>query len=473
MNLRMSKVASTPTGAKADRHHLWYHYALVGYVLTLMSACKPTSRPERNADSSTQSAPVAYWLVNSKLTSSPDGGASYLVQGPTPIHLFPDWRVQSMPDTPIRFDGYLPESDVRHPRRDGGLMLYAHRRANLHIDSPRGPIIGRLHPGAFVSVGAARNDSVAIGGIGLENVKPHTVYVRRDALDFDVVREAPRPHLGKGRSKVTPLAFNFDDPLQGTRIVVEAMECYETWFPLEGNPSQSIGGIEITGASETRDRWKDQPRSYSSTAYCATRAISQHGSRLFLTDPQPGREIEVTEVPPDFLPVEILSPDPLLDALCSGGSVYWMVSDPSSPFCLECTFEQPIRRATVRAESDTGLMRCSSVGRARKTWSYSVAYQRSYANEPAHLHLERLPPFPGSQIPTSDYTLLGREGEALLVTPYRVPEQIVAFHPDQAERWYANEADCERNLLQVAEHLFKSPERSSAVGFHVSDSYGD
>ena len=464
-----------PCGTRLERcwflRWLGYLFAL-GYILTQLSACKAATRPERTADSDTVPAASAYWLVNTELTTTPDGGPSYLVQGPTPIDLFGDGHVLSKPGQPIRLDGYLPENNVRHPRRDGGLMLYANRSTDLHLDSPGGPIIGRLHRGAFVSVGRARGDSVTIGGIGLQKVRPRTVYVRRDALGFDVVRATPQLHVGKGRSKVAPLAFQFEDPQKGTRIVIEAMECYETWFPLNGNPSQNIAGVEITGVSDTHDRRIDQPRSYLSTAYCAMRTVSQHGSRLFLTEPQLGQEIEVTQAPADFLPVEMLYPDPLLHALHSGASVYWMVNDPSSPFCLQCTFNQATRKTTVRAESDIGRLRCSSVNSPR-TWNYSVAYRRSDRSGPARLHLERLPPLPASQIPTYDYTLLGSEGDALLVTPYRVPERTIAFHPDQAERWYLKQASCEAALLLVVEHLSQFPERSSAVGFHVSDSYWD
>jgi hypothetical protein len=49
-------------------------------------------------------------------------------------------------------EGFIPEAIRKTPADRRGLMLHGQRVSELHLDSPAGPVIGRIHPGAFVSV---------------------------------------------------------------------------------------------------------------------------------------------------------------------------------------------------------------------------------------------------------------------------------------------------------------------------------
>ena len=60
--------------------------------------------------------------------------------------------MRSLPGTAPSVDGYLPTSLLTAPKDGEGLALYAQRQADLHDQSGDGPVIGRVYPGAFVSV---------------------------------------------------------------------------------------------------------------------------------------------------------------------------------------------------------------------------------------------------------------------------------------------------------------------------------
>ncbi len=108
--------------------------------------------------------PVAYyWLRNATLLDRPQGAPTGTVRGPLLVAPHAEVRVRSVLGGAATIEGFLPSERLTTPADRSGLMLYAQRTTELHYPSPSGPVTGRLHPGAFVSVapgGDARSTGV-------------------------------------------------------------------------------------------------------------------------------------------------------------------------------------------------------------------------------------------------------------------------------------------------------------------------
>ena len=106
-----------------------------------------SSTPQAMAEPATH----AYWLRNSTLldeSAKPVG----TVRASQLVRIDAVSRARSLPGAAQVIDGYLPASLFIAPKDGEGLALYAQRQADLRDESGNGSVIGRIYPGAFVSV---------------------------------------------------------------------------------------------------------------------------------------------------------------------------------------------------------------------------------------------------------------------------------------------------------------------------------
>lgn len=107
------------------------------------------------------------------------------------MELLAGGKVRSLPGAAEPFEGYLPAEALTTPADRRGLMLHARRVVDLRLGAPDGEVVGRLHPGALVSVApdaAAGTWLVAVPRYTDANGGPLLAHVERDALGPE-----PRP----------------------------------------------------------------------------------------------------------------------------------------------------------------------------------------------------------------------------------------------------------------------------------------
>lgn len=98
-----------------------------------------------------------YWLHTVDAPGLVGGGDLLLVE------LLPEGRLRSVePGRP--FEGRLSPELATTPKWGRGLALYVQRAADLHYLRPDGPLVGRVLPGALVSLtGPLPRDGEAVG----------------------------------------------------------------------------------------------------------------------------------------------------------------------------------------------------------------------------------------------------------------------------------------------------------------------
>ena len=138
---------------------------LVWLCFALGIGCRGNRAPPAPPDTRPGEALRRYWLRDAELLDSPGGRAVRTVDAPILIELSQDGGVRKADGTGMWL-GYLPEALLQTPEPGHGLMLYAQRVGELHLDSPSGPVIGRLHPGAVVTVARDYARSVLVSNLG-------------------------------------------------------------------------------------------------------------------------------------------------------------------------------------------------------------------------------------------------------------------------------------------------------------------
>lgn len=165
-------------------------------LLTLMvallasSGCRSRPKPALLPDAGAVVYP-RYWLVNTPVLDRPGGKPVSTVAGPVLVELLPKGLVRTVAADGKQLEGYLPEELLREPGARRGLMLYAQQESELRWRGPHGPIMGRLHPGAFVSVVPEAEDHVRVGSLPFKSASDHregsqlVLYTTRRGLGVD------------------------------------------------------------------------------------------------------------------------------------------------------------------------------------------------------------------------------------------------------------------------------------------------
>lgn len=441
-----------------------------------MQRTRPWAPPTHDAGQ--EAALPRYWLGDTSLFDSPGGHEIWKVTAPVLVELFPDGRVRPASADSEAFIGYLPQGYWREARADRGLMLYAQKMLDVHIGRPDGPIMGRLHPGARVALQpyeayekpAARIElplGTAISG-------ERAFYVDRAGLSAEPKVADPRLPHGRGRSmRVYGLLACGEGSL---RFSFEDMYCEDIWFPADGGkPSQYVRGIEVI-CDFSLQLWPPSgwygPRDNFSL-HCPRRQVSRDGDALLLTGPdEPPRVVE--EVPKQFAPVTHTEPDPLEHRIARGGPVYWLILTQSGPVCEEWQFHPtPSVRGSHPGPQPAvaRLARVRAIKDDKDDWlsnEYPVTY------EPASKH--RLPTLRWGERRfwtrqrDYNYELLAVSGDELRMTAQRGNgDDVVAYDPGDAERWFLSRSACDAARDEVAEALERDPGIATQVGFHVRE----
>ena len=144
------------------------------------------------------------------------------------------------------------------------------------------------------------------------------------------------------------------------------------------------------------------------------------------------------------------------------------------PSCNEWRFE-PVRRVTQRS----GLVTLDARLRYHKsidTWDgdrvvpwYPVQYELSDGHRPGRLHLSHLEENHFDRCWCEyDYALLGAEGPELAMMGRQVPDDVIAYDPAEAERWFLTRDACETARAQAVEAIRQDGSETTRVGFHVN-----
>jgi hypothetical protein len=139
--------------------------ALIVGTLSII-ACPRAPAGDGAPDAAARQPWSRYWLQNVSLLDGPNGKATKEIKGPVQVEFLGNGRVRSVPEAAEQFDGYLDPMLLTEPDVRRGLMMYSQRAGDLHFKTPTGPAIGKLHPGAFVSVTPTDAPRVRIGSLG-------------------------------------------------------------------------------------------------------------------------------------------------------------------------------------------------------------------------------------------------------------------------------------------------------------------
>ncbi len=473
-------------------------------LMVLCAACKRHEAPSVDAkvdikDGTKIDASILslladeYWLLETPVSTRPDGGTSKLVAGPALVVLGDDGLVETPVGSYPPIKGYVPEAILRKPELLRGLMRYAVRTAELHAESPSGPVIGRLHPGAFVSV-SPKGVSDAGAGFALvgsllpsRDKPPLVAYVEEDSLRSTMSNVEPeRPIPGRearatfgvvstvwygGSAKAKPLSF---------------LRCHEVLLRNEGaEATQRLDGVELTGKNEYAFVWTASPVIHNSLV-CPAHAVTRRGAELVLVDPNPrwdqGDPAEsavvqrvVHEIPAGYVRVAPPEPERLASTIERGASLYWLVATEKGPRCDTWRFEF-VRK---RSEGDVTTLEARLVHRGPVEHldemgrvHYPVTYRVASGGRPAFLHFDTLTS--GGHLAMKcvceyDYRILSGQADEVLALARPFPDDAVAFDPGEAERWFFTKKACDAHRENAVKAIELDGHQTTRVGFHATE----
>ena len=429
-----------------------------------------------------QSAPDAlallpqYWLLNAPLSTVPGGPAVRTVRGPVRVELSTDGRVRTLSGSQEPLEGYLLEAQLTQPADRAGLMLYAQRTAELHLDMPDGPIIGRLHPGAFVGVAArgGRSVVVAVPRYRRTNSKAGALlaYVEVSALGVAPIAERAPAIAGK-------LVRNFGVPLHLREqwAAIDNLLC--GGFHIEESngdtrATQYYRGIEVSGWLESAWYWGDHGPSP-----CPARTVYRGNGKLVLLEGRDWLDAQdIASIPPGFTAIDPPLSDPLAKAIEQGQSLYWLTLAHGQLACrgwhpkahwlhagqsganvfanrdqLEGELSDgdeyfPMNYTPVSADKSGGWLELLGphFKKSHTGWRCGVAFTLRAA-QGATLYMEGPGAYSSGGGPPKEYA-------------------PVAFHPEDVERWYLSRDGCNTALANAAREIEKDPTATERLGLH-------
>jgi hypothetical protein len=470
----------------------WFGGLLVTILLLaapLVAGCKT---PRVSSDSGAAGAPGAlgsdartFWLRNSPLldaSAKPIGS----VQGPLLARVGPQGRVQSSPGVTPSVDGYLPASLLATPKDGEGLALYAQRQADLHEQSATGPVIGRVYPGAFVSVAPASPGYLLLALPAFRAAPQEQVLavVEENAFgsasqrlqgpssEGQLVRDfvnAPLWAVEFTARPVPPFASTMCGDVRVLSVTARASRI-----------SQYHAGVEIFG-------WHDYPidvAQYCSPYRCKQRTVIRDGAALWLTGTGTTHadRIQIPSPPAGFLRAELTGPDALQGRIKGRLPVYWLTrSKRNTARCSKWTFDGVTERksdATVSVLE--GRMRGDPLlsNGKRSLPSFTLTYEPANYEHAGKLHLKglhfnRLGSPPGavgernSYRAVTSYDFVGSTENALRMLNLARPanQNLVAWHPDDEERWFFSAEAC-ATAASAASSALSAGSETPPGGFH-------
>ena len=417
-----------------------------------------------------------YWLQRVALSDVPNGPSSHTVNGPMLIELGSNGHVNSLPGSRERVAGFIPETLLTRPTDRAGLMLYAQRTTELHLDSKNGPVIGRLHPGALVGVAASRVEvvEVAVPRYTRTNASPPNTL-----LDFvDATALGPEPTV-----EVTPelpgsLVRNFPFPLhlRDQWAAIDSLLCGELHIvEVDGDTraTQYYRGIEVSGWFESEWHFGDH-----GPVPCQARMVFSDAERLILFEGRDWLDAhEIPAVPQGYLPVAPPSDDPLADVILHGKPIYWLTRAHEKISCRRwhadakwlraghigknCLANQDMLEGELLQQEDRlgtyFLMNYTPVGAAKGGGSIELLgpyFKRSGTGYKGGVAFQML---------------LVRGDIIYMERPRSLPSMgytPVAFLPEDVEHWYLSRESCETAKVRAVTEIERDPDATERLGLH-------
>ncbi len=461
---------------------------VVSCVLLAASAwgpgCKGTKSGEAPTDAKGEAA-RAFWLRSASLLDATRQRTVYRIDAPTIVEWLGNGRVRVRPNaaSSASQEGFLAPAVLETPRPDEGLALYAERQADLHLTTEDGPVVGQILPGAFVGIVPAgpRHFLVAVPGFVTvgppEKLAPAAaskslrVFVQADVMGVEPPAGAPLPSQGQlvedsppniplGAS--APESDIFTTTLCGDIRILE-----ET--PTGTRIGQYHAGIQIMG-------WLLSPISVRrGPIRCTIREVFRDGAKWISLDGTSSADRkEISVVPEEYRKLEAHLADDIPIRVLKGQPVYWLRLTKSG---VQCS-----RWRAVRVKPSGGKSTGSWIGDPITldgqpfTPEFGLDYRPAAAGEPAVFDLsgphflargkQGASAMAGGYRATTRYTLVGSTEQGLRILPGSWWPALVAWHPDDEERWYWSATDCEA-ARAAAQARIEAGERHPAGGLHL------
>jgi len=468
----------------------------MGMLLSAVVACRASSptavrpalvpRPAASALAPAAS-PVAtsalprLWLRDSVVLDAPGGKEVFRPDAPMLVELMPDDCIRSVPGAPPAFAGFLPPETRDGPSDLHGLGLYAQHMGELHLGSASGPIIGRIFPGAYVGVVSFAPPTAVI--VVPLFASPHGNAVRAH-LDSAVLGPEPGPlvepppegKLARDHHRglaVEPEGDRFTSTLCGELRILAERPRSNGSGELLSQVAQRRDGVEIVA-------WTDQGISgVRGDVRCPSRFVWSEGTEFVLQDGPRQRKVAVPAVPPGFVRVPSGREDALAAALRGYAPVFWLVEGSSGATCVEWKPGGALVRGHDGSTSFEGrLERRETEGEDLIITSYTLSYSAfSPAGDTGHLVLlgpstetrglrDRALRSETGLLCGETYLTMAAQDDELTVIPGQSPQPIVAYHPDDAERWYLSSQACEAALVRARAAPDREALASLGLGFH-------
>lgn len=436
----------------------------------------------RNGDSAGHVPPPRYWLQRVSLSEGPNGPPVHTVQGPVLIELSENGYVNTPSDAKEQVAGYLTEATLTQPADRAGLMLYAQRTTDLHLDSKQGPVIGRLHPGAFVGV-AVRGEGrgmVAVPRYNRTNAAdPKTLLAY---VDVSALGPHPAPEVVPVLAGRVAHDFGVSLHLRGQWAAVDNLLCGELHFvEVDGDTraTQYYRGVEVSGWLESKWYWGDH-----GPTPCPGRTVFRHRDTLFLLDGRDWLDARaVASIPADFMRVAPPKDDPLRAAILAGTSVYWLTRSDEQLVCREWRPKARWLRAGqtgVNCLAKQDMLEGELLQRNDSLGTYFPMNYTPVAADQSGGSLELLGPYfkrfgTGYKCGVA-FQLLAAVGDVLFMERPGVyaaggppPKEYkpVAFHPQDVERWYLTRESCHAALAKAELAIQQDPSSTERLGLHV------
>lgn len=441
---------------------------LGGWLAVAASSCTEAA-PSGGPPAPAAPPPPRFWLVDTKLAAEPGAAPTRSIQGPVLIELLPGGKVRSVPEAREAFEGFIPEAMMKTPADRRGLMLHGQRVSELHLDSPAGPVIGRIHPGAFVSI-APQDDGatwlVAVPRYSESSGEGHPLlaYVDRSALGPAPQKQVPPVLAGK-------VSRDFGLPLWAddlSRVLVNRLLCGDFYITGEDGrerASQYHDGIEVSGRLDVWT-WRDRGESA-----CLGRMVFQRGERLQEARGKDWLDAAAIEaVPEGYRRLDLPEKDPLAAVIERRASVFWLVQTKRG---LEC-HEWRVTQSSARKGATPAVLE----GQLRRQRDPIHAYFRfDYGPSPGGPVRGDLslwgPYFTGGGYKCGrPFSLVGADTDLLYVDNPKLRTdppgewKLVAYHPDDVEHWFLGREACETARGRAVDTLARDPGAADHLGLH-------
>jgi hypothetical protein len=180
----------------------------------------------------------------------------------------------------------------------------------------------------------------------------------------------------------------------------------------------------------------------------------------------------VSAAPDGYLRAELDGGELLAARLRQGEALYWLVRGKNGPACQGWKPEEVSAKGTTGEIS--GRLRRSTLpenGAGGAPW-FTLRYRAATKSMPGELVLF------GPQLSASGgagsgyragtlYSIVGATPDALRVLPASFSESVVAWHPDDEERWFFTKTSCEAAAHQAGP-AWRAGSGSLPGGFHVN-----